>query len=118
MRPAKQKSGQGDWNSVSFEIHSGILQGYAFFHNLCNRNSGQAVSGVQIGTNVYVPNFANVNGIMLLSKNYREMQNLLDVVNQQAALACASKTKAISALTLGSMFVSNGQDTAKNQQSD
>ncbi len=59
---------------------------------------------VQVGTSVHVSGLVYATGIVFLSSNYREMQDLLETVNHVAAAGMrlnASKTKVMSALIPG-----------------
>ncbi len=94
--------------------------------------------GVQVGTNVHVPDLAYANDVVLLSYSYMGMQGLLEAVNRHAAAVGmrieALKTKMTSALNpgeqrpavlldgapledvdkfkcFGFIFISNGQGT-------
>ncbi len=60
--------------------------------------------GVQVGTSVHVYGLAYTTGIVLLSSNSREMQDLLETVNHVATVGMrlnTSKTKVMSALIPG-----------------
>ncbi len=124
---------------MSFEIRSGVRQGCTLsptlFHYIIDWILGQVLqdySGIQVGANVHVSDFAYADDIVMLSSSYSEMQGLLEAVNRHAAAVSmrinASKAKMMSALIpseqrqavlldgeLDPMFVVNGQGTEETR---
>ncbi len=71
-------------DSMPFEIHSGVRQGYALsptlFNYIIDWILGKALQnypGVQVGANVQVSDLAYAEDIVILSSSYSEMQGLL-----------------------------------------
>ncbi len=99
----------GGGDSLSFEIHSGVRQGFPFsrtpFNYTIDWILGQALQryqGVQVGTSVHVSGFAYANEIVLFSGSYMDMQGLFEAVNRHVAAVGmrinALKTKVMSAI--------------------
>ncbi len=136
---------------MPFEIRSSVRKGCALSPALFNNILDwildpylQDYPGVQVGAYVHVSDLAYADDIVMLSRNYSELQGQFEAVNRHATALDmrinASKTKVMSALIpgeqrqsdlivgepledvdiwkyLGSVFVANGKGTEEIRSS-